>query len=502
MLPDVDPGVPSAPRESCSRWIALLVTALFAAVGMLSPGALAQEQETETHVDPDDPDIVTADDEPMFLDEEGALEERVTALEEELRRLREGGAGAGSREAPSEPRPGGLEVTFRDGLVFRDPDRKRFWFRIGGQVAQDWVFFAEDRRVEAQFGNFQDGTDFRTARFALSGFVPAATPPGVELDEKRGIAFRAEYDFAPADGEIRDLFVELRGLPIIDNLGAGHFIEPFGLESVTRSKYATFVERSLTSILTPGRNAGVLWSKNSDDKTQSYALGFFRETDERGRGLEDGESIFTGRATWAPLFANDGRQVAHLGLAYRFARPPDSMVRFSGTPEVDLAPTVVDTGPIIGVDRTHSVGLEGAVILGPLSAQGEYVLVAVERNRGDDALLQAGYVTVSYFLTGECRRYQNGRFGRVYPKTSIFEIGSGPREEDRVPGFGAWELAARWSTIDLDDGDVQGGDIDHEVTLGLNGYLNANTRLFFDYVNSQLDEGTAHAFVFRLQFDF
>ena len=63
-----------------------------------------------------------------------------------------------------------------------------------------------------------------------------------------------------------------------------------------------------------------------------------------------------------------------------------------------------------------------------------------------DPTFDGYYVQAGYFLTGEHRPYVFGRggFGRVKPK-SIF---------GKDDGRGAWEIAARYSTLDLTDGAV------------------------------------------------
>jgi phosphate-selective porin OprO and OprP len=69
-------------------------------------------------------------------------------------------------------------------------------------------------------------------------------------------------------------------------------------------------------------------------------------------------------------------------------------------------------------------------------------------------------------VTGERRGYGNGIFRGLTP--------GGP---DR----GAWELAARYSTLDLEDAGFQGGRQDN-VTLGVNYYANANVRFMLNYI--------------------
>ena len=104
------------------------------------------------------------------------------------------------------------------------------------------------------------------------------------------------------------------------------------------------------------------------------------------------------------------------------------------------------------------------------------------------------YIQGSYFLTGEKRNYKtsSGAFDRVKPKEN-FRFGGGP---------GAWEAAVRYSSIDLDDSGVSGGEL-KDITVGLNWYLNPNTRIMWDYIRADLDDvGDANLFLMRFQVDF
>jgi phosphate-selective porin OprO/OprP len=66
-----------------------------------------------------------------------------------------------------------------------------------------------------------------------------------------------------------------------------------------------------------------------------------------------------------------------------------------------------------------------------------------------------------------------------------------------LAGTGAWEVAYRYSYVDLNDTGINGGQM-NQHTIGLNWYLNDNTRLQFNYLNIQRNvagpavSGTVH----------
>ena len=62
-------------------------------------------------------------------------------------------------------------------------------------------------------------------------------------------------------------------------------------------------------------------------------------------------------------------------------------------------------------------------------------------------------------------------------------------------------MAARYSTLDLNDATVTGGNA-HAITVGLNWYLRRNLRLMFNYTdiggrNRDLERDTPELFQFR-----
>ncbi|MCP5057436.1 MAG: hypothetical protein GY937_12025 [bacterium] len=106
------------------------------------------------------------------------------------------------------------------------------------------------------------------------------------------------------------------------------------------------------------------------------------------------------------------------------------------------------------------------------------------------------YVQTSLFLTGEQRCYvrASGRWGRIVPEK---EIDWGQRQ------LGAFEVAARFSHLDLNDGDARGG-CQANVTLGLNWYALSSVGLGLNAIWGHVpgDGGDVLIGQARLQIDF
>ncbi|MEE8159192.1 MAG: porin, partial [Dehalococcoidia bacterium] len=76
-------------------------------------------------------------------------------------------------------------------------------------------------------------------------------------------------------------------------------------------------------------------------------------------------------------------------------------------------------------------------------------------------------------------------------------------------GLGAWEVAARYSNLDLNDASIGGGKM-HNLTFGLNWYLNPNVRWMVNAVLSKtkdsvssvgITDGNAQIYQTRVQID-
>ncbi|GAB6165824.1 hypothetical protein JCM19992_18240 [Thermostilla marina] len=376
----------------------------------------------------------------------------------------------------------------------------------GGRIYTDAVWFGQGASSIAAFGDAQDTVYFRTARIFLKG------------DGFDQFGYKIQMDFAGRDSnseqltKFKDVYISIKELPLADQLKIGHFKEPFSLEELTSSRFITFMERGLPAVFSPSRNIGIAAYRHSENERMTFALGGFRtmQDDPPYASDDDGGYAFTMRATWLPWYdaATNGRGLLHVGLGYSYRDVDDPTQRIRQRPEVGVGPRVVDTGAIANVDDIQLLNPEIAFVYGPFSVQAEYIAAFYDTAAGTGDF-HGAYVYASYFLTGENRVYKRteGHFDRVKPFENFFRVCT--CDGQPATGRGAWEVAYRYSWLDLDDADigVLGGTAsDH--TIGLNWYMNPYTRLMFNYVHSQV--GTAgngtdadlNIFEMRAQIDF
>ena len=148
--------------------------------------------------------------------------------------------------------------------------------------------------------------------------------------------------------------------------------------------------------------------------------------------------------------------------------------------------TLISTGALAGVSGAQVYSAEAAATLGSLYLQGEYFWYNIDRNALPGLTpvkFQGGYAQAGYILTGETRSYNTGTasYGGVAP-ANPFSLTGG--------GWGAWEIAARASTVNLNDqlaaaNGVAGGR-QTIYTAALNWYVNRNVRFMFDYLHGNV----------------
>ncbi len=418
----------------------------------------------------------------ILLRQKTITQEQYDELLEEARREEAAAAAHSAEAAPATESVAGEppEWAFEWDNGFRlERADGAFELEFGGRVQLDgaaiWESSGLDDDLAALGENGQgDGVEFRRARIFFEGTV---------YDR---LFFKAQYDFAGGDPEFKDVYMGLREVGPLGTLQVGQFKEPFFLNEQTSSNYITFMERALNNAFLPEfRNVGVMAMNTAAKQRFLWQVGVFRATDDFGdafSSFDDTDWDTAVRLSGLPLWSDDGARLLHLGAAYihRFRGEEAS---FQQRPESHLASNFVDTMSLdaSGIDI---LGAELAWVRGPLSIQGEYTHSFVNGDDGQaDVDFWGAYAQVSYFLTGEHRSYElgSGKFGRVKPRASF-----NPARGD----WGAFELAARFSYLDLNDRAVRGGEL-WDVTAGMNWYLFPNARIMLNYVHADVSDREA-----------
>ena len=316
------------------------------------------------------------------------------------------------------------------GLKLRTLDDE-YAFKLSGRIMVDYAGYDDD-----QF-DYSDGTIIRRLRIGVASKV------GPDW------SWRFATDFAGNNAAVRDSYIRYSGFKRA-NVTIGQQYEQFGMSSLTSSKYITSIERSVTTALQPGRRIGI----NVDSKTgENWAVhtGIFGSTGSTEQPSDDDGYSATIRGHFNPLYKDS--DLLHLGAAYSYSDPKGDNLRYRAKPEADVDDNrIVDTGTLSNVDNVQLYGAELAGQYNSVHWQSEYNLSQIEREQASDIEFDSWYVSVGWFLTGEHKSYskKKGTFGRIYPKQP-FEYGKAP---------GAWELTLRYSEIDLNDADIQGGAVD------------------------------------------
>jgi len=342
--------------------------------------------------------------------------------------------------------------------------------------------------------DLQSGVKARRARLGVQGKVA----------NDFGYAFIMDFGGSTTDNgsTIENAFVTYNGLPV--HFIVGYQDTPYTLDEATSSNDIMFLERSSSQVVATefgsGDNRSAIGAWWNNDRVWAGVFGTGNASGNSDNGGASGKGVatqiaMTGRLTYQLVRTPDA--TLHVGADVdALLKPPVAAANsfrglsLSDAPELDIdKQTILNTGtmgsaanPVTG---GHVFGPELAGNIGPLYGQAEYFHYTVDRQGLSDLNFNGGYVEASYALTGEQRHYKPGAgaYTSLAP-AHPFAPGSGY--------WGAWEMAARYSVIDLNDmlGTSTGvaGGKQQTYTVGLNWYPSSNLRFMLDYIHANVDK--------------
>jgi phosphate-selective porin OprO and OprP len=284
----------------------------------------------------------------------------------------------------------------------------------------------------------------------------------------------------------------------------------FSLDEATSSNDIMFMERATPGAIATSVAAGDFRSnagfRTWDDR---YWIGAYVTGPAQGQTHNLSAENFGAyqRATYQLLQGPDyslhlGVGVSELFQASNSGAGTANAIALSDAPELRIDNTaLLNTGTIGTIANPVTGGavynLESAAAYRSLFFQGEYFHYAIDRIGLKQANFDGGYGELSWTVTGEARRYNpaTGAYNGIIP----FHDFTGGES-----GWGAWELAARVSYINLVDNFLTGQSIASQpsainggkqtnITLGVNWYVNSNMRFMLDYVHGEFDKANPTA---------
>lgn len=513
------------------RQALLAVSFLFPLLGMSSTRAFSQTVPDQLPSKLAQPNSKSPAGDPIFdqqlSEDESGLADRLAQAEAEIQTLKQRlttpenvfvapASGAVSEETSSvfEQRFQALSHKF-DELQTKISTPKHPSVEVHGVFQADAGWFGQNAASHKAVGDIQDGADFRRARLSANGAIAENMNYFMQMD----FAFQGRPTFT-------DLWFEVTKVPVVGNVRIGQWKQPFSLEVVSSFRYTTFAERSvLFQAFAPFRHIALGFYDWAENERMTWAASVYRAgQDQYGGSIADnGGYGAVGRITGLPWYDEEcgGSRYLHLGAGYNYVAPGNQSAQFRTIPEYFIGaqangttgtagialpgnfngvPFFVDT-KAFGVNHYNLLGAELLFVEGPFSVQSEFMYNQVSRTKGDTVRFPGLYVTAGYFLTGEHRPYLR-KAGAIDRIKVLRNLG---KHDECGTGWGAWELAARYSSLNLDSRDIQGGRL-QDMTLGANWYLNSYSKIQFNYIRAFLDGATGHShtdiYGLRAQMDF
>jgi phosphate-selective porin OprO/OprP len=374
--------------------------------------------------------------------------------------------------AAASPQPAGVPEEVKVGMPHGRPTIAttdgRLSLAIGGFVQFDMGGYFQNPNSDTQFPQLNNGVNLRRGRLYFVGkfddFRVNITPD-----------FGGSPDGAPTLFEANVNYTVIK--PMTATVGYFH---PFvSLDDATFPGNTLFLERPSIVNIERSVAAGIeRASLGANAATEDYFASAYVTGPLFGAQspiLLNGEQVgFVGRLAARPYHDEDWN--FHAEFSGQMAFHPN--VNVNGTPGVSRTTITLEDFPEQRIDFNPLVST------GPLSARsanayggglgaswrnfllkGEYYQISLNQSKlpglpSPTLGFNGGYVDVGWVITGESIPYDIARAAWARPKPDHpFSLEDG--------GIGAWEIAARYSTVDLDSNVVPG--VPQSVTGGVYG---------------------------------
>ncbi len=356
--------------------------------------------------------------------------------------------------------------------------------RALAMMALDGTSFHQDATNLEQVGDLSDYSrgDIRGIRLGVGGTI--------NFDRAwtylaSGSVNSFAHDFNSTKDDRFTLFDFVLGIPVwgeYTRVQIGKMKEPISMERTMGMVFEQVMERPMhLDALLSSRNTGISISNLVADKRITWKAGFYSRYFERGtNSWSKSNRQAVVRVTTVAYEDKEAQRLLHLGTAYRYEDIREKTVRYDVGPEQYFVDPWLDTGEFTA-DSSNTVNLELTYLDGPLWLASEYTATAVDAPQSRNPIFKGFHVAANYFFTGEHREY-NYRRAVVRRITPILDFSK--------EGWGAVELSARYSYMDLSDRAIKGGEMDI-TSLGLIWHPRRDIQFHVQWSRANLDKASS-----------
>lgn len=354
--------------------------------------------------------------------------------------------------------------------------------KIGGGFLYEVAAYSQDAESKEQF-DLSTAFKVRDARVTLSG----------KFKFKREVTWKVGvmYDLVTDEWLMRESGIIIGVPELWGRFFIGRTKEGFSLNKVMVGYAGWMMERQMAIDIIPILGDGIRWMGYLPKQHLFWDAGAYVNWLSKDQSFSTFNWQVSLRAGWLPVYSD--KTVLHIAFNGRYGDVENEELQVRSRPEATPAPYFLDAG-IISTDYTTHFGGEAYYRTGPLMLGSEIYFHNIHSPVSDNPVFPGGEVFVSYIFTGETRPYlpSSNIFGFIDTKKSVFKGGAG-----------TWEGIVRLSSLDLNDGLVEGGSF-WRITPQVNWYLSNHVRLEFVYGYGVLDrfelKGGTHFFQSRIQF--
>lgn len=367
--------------------------------------------------------------------------------------------------------------------------------RWGWMLLFDGLAMTQDRVNEEQVGKVPAKGEPRADRFFLGGQLRFSKPWTYFLGANfNGLDAKAGEKFS-----FLDIALDIPITPWLGSVKVGRQKVGVSQEWMMAGTEWIFMERSgMANAFIPQRNIGLRLHRSFAGGRATYSAGWFNDWFVNNRSIAANGNTYSARVSYLPIDRHDDQTVVSLASAVYYKENTEGTLRYRSRPEANQAPYFVDTDSFVA-DHATTTQFEVMAMKGSTQVFGELMLTPVSAPTAGDPFMHGGFVGVSHFLTGEHRAFnrEDGHYVGKFAPRSPFSLSAG--------GTGAWEVAGRYSHVDLTDGAIDGGRMTR-VTGALSWYPNGYWRIEFNYGHGVLVRGGTrghfNAFQGRVQVGF